>query len=68
MSDPNYREHEGEYHHYQQDESQPFALPANPKHEKQLRDQIARSLHPPPIPSPNSHQQKDMKAPTSNDE
>lgn len=49
---------------YPSGEAQPFSLPANPSHEKKLKDQHAAAQHQPPHSKPNTSQGKDMKAPS----
>jgi len=42
---------------------QPFALPANPEHEKQLRNQQTRTTQTSTLPPPHTQEKKDKRAP-----
>lgn len=47
-------------------ETQPFSLPANPGHEKKLKDQLAAAQHKPSNSTSHTSHTKDMKAPSTN--
>jgi hypothetical protein len=46
----------------------PYALPADPKHEKLLREQLARAQQQDSQSQPRAEQTKDKKAPTTSPE